>query len=127
MLSTSSDTMRHWDWVSILLCVFFLSPNVMIKVFKLLATQMRLRVFSMAACYPRGWGVLATFLYGEVRVNIWGLRYCNKVIFGVCELQLKKNAMFLLLEMKAKLQKANAQSFYTINIVIKRLSQMLRH
>ena len=79
----------------------------------------------MAACYPRG--VLATFLFGEVRVNIWGLRYCNKVIFGVCELQLKKNAMFLLLEMKGKLQKANAQSFYTINIVIKRLSQMLRH
>ena len=123
MLSTSSDTMRHW--VSILLCVFFLSPNVMIKVFKLIATQMRLRVFSMAACYPRG--VLATFLYGEVRVNIWGLRYCNKVIFGVCELQLKKNAMFWLLEMKAKLQKANAQSFYTINIVSIRLSQMLRH
>ena len=32
-------------------------------------------------------GLLATFLYGEVRVNIWGLRY-NKIIFGVCKLQL---------------------------------------
>ena len=40
-------------------------------------------------------GVLTTFLYGGgVRVNIWGLRYCNKIIFGVCELQLRKISIF---------------------------------
>ena len=39
-------------------------------------------------------GLLATFLYGGVRVNIWGLRYCNKIIFGVCKLPLWKNSIF---------------------------------
>ena len=38
--------------------------------------------------FPRG--VLATFLYGGVRVNIWGLRYCNKIIFGACKFKLQK-------------------------------------
>ena len=38
--------------------------------------------------------VLSTFLCGGVRVNIWGMRLYKEVIFGVCELQLKKNSIF---------------------------------
>ena len=45
-------------------------------------------------CSSTPGGLLATFLYGGVRVNIWGLRYCNKIIFGVCKLQLWKNSIF---------------------------------
>ena len=42
-------------------------------------------------CYPRGY--LLPF-YTGVRVYIWGLRYCNKIIFGVGGLKLRKNSIY---------------------------------
>ena len=37
-----------------------------------------------------------------IRVNIWGLRYRNKIIYGVCELQLRKNSIFGARELQLK-------------------------
>ena len=42
----------------------------------------------------KGEGVLYTFLYGGVLVNIWGLRFYKKISLGTCDLQLKKNSIF---------------------------------
>ena len=39
-------------------------------------------------------GYSLPFYTGGVRVNIWGLRYCDKMVFGVCELQLRKDSIF---------------------------------
>ena len=37
----------------------------------------------------------ASHLYGRVCVNILGLRFYIKIMFGICELQLKKNSIFV--------------------------------
>ena len=36
----------------------------------------------------------------RVHVNIWGLRFYKKIKFGVCELQLMKNYIFGVRELK---------------------------
>ena len=38
--------------------------------------------------------VLPTFLHWGIRVDIRSLRFCKKVVFGVCELQLNRNSIF---------------------------------
>ena len=49
-----------------------------------------LRKLFVAIVCARLVGVILTFLYGEVHVNIWGLRFCKSIIFWVCELDFNK-------------------------------------
>ena len=44
------------------------------------------------ALNPQG-GTPNFSIRGEVRVNIWGLRFYKRIVFGVCEVQVKKNSV----------------------------------
>ena len=73
------------------------------------------------------------------RVNIWGLRNCKKSYIGSVNYNFGKFNIWGLsitasekcnvfaLRNESKAEKTKAQSFCTVNIIMTRLSQMLRH